>query len=453
MRTQPIPKNSEAKFHIDELFFSTTDPKGIILAGNDVFVRVSGYSSEELVGSPHNIIRHPDMPRAAFWLVWDYLLKGKSVAAYVKNMSADGSYYWVLAAMAPIKGGFLSIRMKPSTPMLAKIEGLYQQLHEIESKAKGPGDARAAALEESKAALMAALTTLGYESYDVLMGEMLLAEVKARKEAMAQIRHLTDSHAVASDSARAEELRGLQEQCAFLGKQVTDLFKSLGSFMTLEKELGETIKFIQQLSRRLRLLALNSQIQAMGLAVEGRPLQVIADQMSSCTGGVINSAMDICKHMMDVNKVLKSAAAQIATSDLSVEMMAKFLDEMTRSKGDQNSNIRREIAQLAEVAANNLDTTLTLVRSSAENVDVLRRRLEVLLREIRTLEILRVSAKAEIAQCKNSVSVSTIFENLYAQTREARNKITFLVDLVAAARIEVPDAGAIKASVSQLLAA
>ena len=106
------PCDRESPFEIDELFFSTTDRKGVITFGNDVFVRVSGHPRERLIGAPHNVIRHPDMPRAVFRLLWDYVLAGRSVVAYVKNMAADGAYYWVLALVTPIRGGFLSVRLK-----------------------------------------------------------------------------------------------------------------------------------------------------------------------------------------------------------------------------------------------------------------------------------------------------------------------------------------------------
>ncbi len=94
----------EAKFEIDELFFSITDQASTILSGNEVFVRISGYKKEELLGQFHNIIRHPDMPRVVFKMLWDHLKRDKPVVAYVKNKTKDGGYYWVLA------GGPIGIR-------------------------------------------------------------------------------------------------------------------------------------------------------------------------------------------------------------------------------------------------------------------------------------------------------------------------------------------------------
>ena len=120
------PIDRESELAVDELFISVTDRKGIIRLGNDVFVRVSKFAREELVGQPHNVIRHPDMPRCVFQALWDFLAAGKSVAAYVKNKAKDGSYYWVMAVVVPARDGYASVRLKPTTPLLAKVEAPEQ---------------------------------------------------------------------------------------------------------------------------------------------------------------------------------------------------------------------------------------------------------------------------------------------------------------------------------------
>ena len=96
------PLDRERPFGADELFFSTTDRRGVILAGNAVFQRVADYAEEELIGQAHNIVRHPDMPRGVFRVFWDHLDAKKPIAAYVKNMARDGAYYWVVATAVPM---------------------------------------------------------------------------------------------------------------------------------------------------------------------------------------------------------------------------------------------------------------------------------------------------------------------------------------------------------------
>lgn len=100
MKPPPLT-NSEIFFDDDDLIVSKTDTKGRITYANKTFCRMAGYDEAELIGRPHSIIRHPDMPRAVFKLLWDTLIEGREVFAYVKNLSRDGSYYWVFAHVTP----------------------------------------------------------------------------------------------------------------------------------------------------------------------------------------------------------------------------------------------------------------------------------------------------------------------------------------------------------------
>ena len=126
-------------FQIDELFFSTTDKKGRIEKANDVFVRVSGFPAAELQNKPHNIIRHPEMPRVVFKVLWEYIEDFRPIVAYVKNRAKDGRYYWVVALVSPTAEGYLSVRFKPSSPLLSTVEGLYRHLRKIEKSIEQSG--------------------------------------------------------------------------------------------------------------------------------------------------------------------------------------------------------------------------------------------------------------------------------------------------------------------------
>jgi len=132
------PSNVEKTFNDDEIIVSKTDTKGIITYGNELFIKMSGYTEEELLGANHNIIRHPDMPRIVFKLLWDTVQAKKEIFAYVKNMSKDGAYYWVLANVTPsydLKGniiGYYSVRRKPSREAIEKISKIYDALNAAE---------------------------------------------------------------------------------------------------------------------------------------------------------------------------------------------------------------------------------------------------------------------------------------------------------------------------------
>lgn len=87
----------ELRFDENLFIVSKTDLKGNITYANDLFIEISGYTEKELIGAPHNILRHKDMPRAVFKLLWDKIQKGEEIFAYVKNRAKSGKYYWVHA--------------------------------------------------------------------------------------------------------------------------------------------------------------------------------------------------------------------------------------------------------------------------------------------------------------------------------------------------------------------
>lgn len=134
------PTGHERTFETDEIIVSKTDLAGVITYANRVFLRVSGFSEAELIGTSHNCIRHPDMPRAVFQLLWDTLRQGREVFAYVVNLAKNGDHYWVLAHVTPTFDatqrivGYHSNRRVPDRSALAKVEPLYRQLREIEGQ-------------------------------------------------------------------------------------------------------------------------------------------------------------------------------------------------------------------------------------------------------------------------------------------------------------------------------
>lgn len=135
------PTGKEEFFKEDEIIVSKTDTKGKITYGNEVFIRLAKYEEEELLGAPHNIIRHPDMPKAVFKLLWDTIQAGNEINAYVINLAKDGSHYWVLANVTPSFDnsgniiGYYSVRRVPSKKVINEtIAPLYKKLVELESE-------------------------------------------------------------------------------------------------------------------------------------------------------------------------------------------------------------------------------------------------------------------------------------------------------------------------------
>lgn len=132
--------DKEISLNENDFIVSKTDEKGIITYCNEIFMHMAGYEEKELLRKNHNLIRHPDMPKAAFKLCWDLISNGKEFFGFVKNLRKDGSYYWVFANITPdynTQGkiiGYTSIRRKPSQKGIDAVIPIYKQLIEIEKE-------------------------------------------------------------------------------------------------------------------------------------------------------------------------------------------------------------------------------------------------------------------------------------------------------------------------------
>lgn len=146
MKRAITPSTRERIMREGDFIVSKTNPRGIITYCNPIFIEFSGYEEEELLGAQHNIVRHPDMPRAAFKLAWDTIQAGKEFFGYVKNMSKDGGYYWVFTHITPDFSpggtivGYTSVRRCPGRAAVEKIDPVYRQMLAAE-KAAGAREA------------------------------------------------------------------------------------------------------------------------------------------------------------------------------------------------------------------------------------------------------------------------------------------------------------------------
>lgn len=169
VRNQDHPHitGKERTFAEHEIIVSKTDTRGIITYANDVFLSIADYTEKEVIGKPHNLIRHPHMPHGVFKLFWEHLKSGREIFAYVVNRTKYGDHYWVLAHATPSRDaqgqitGYHSSRRVPKRAALSVIEPLYQQMREVEGRHNSPRDG----CEASYAMLMNLLQEKG-KTYD-----------------------------------------------------------------------------------------------------------------------------------------------------------------------------------------------------------------------------------------------------------------------------------------------
>ncbi|BBG66346.1 signal-transduction sensor protein=PAS/PAC domain [Hydrogenimonas sp.] len=138
---RPMPIDVEIVLDNSKYIESETDIHGNIVACNDYFAEISGYSKDELIGQPHNIVRHPDMPKIIFKILWDRIRSGHNITAVIKNMAKDGRYYWVFTHFEIIRDintkeikGYRAYRKMVSPHIKKVLDPLYKRLTEIEKE-------------------------------------------------------------------------------------------------------------------------------------------------------------------------------------------------------------------------------------------------------------------------------------------------------------------------------
>ncbi|MGZ3743742.1 MAG: PAS domain-containing protein [Pseudobdellovibrionaceae bacterium] len=339
MKNNQVLINLESPFDITELFISRTDERGILQFGNDVFVRVSEYSPEELIGSPHNIIRHPHMPKAVFRLLWDTIKQGKIIAAYVKNRSTTGKYYWVLATVFPIKGGYFSIRLKPTSEVLKVVDEIYQEVLKVENE-KG--------IDIALTRMAQLIKKAGFESYEAFQAYALRTELQLRDQAVAGI-----STSRNLDCCGVRGSRGFCEmhQLALMAaKGFADTVKSLDIFKELEKKCGAETTIIARACERLESLAVNMSISAHKLGKDGSTLAVVANTFQATAKQVIQNYNNFEKFSAEVLAKLEQVLFSISCSRVQTEMLAFFLKEsidgIANGKILNDSDVRKLLSEL-----------------------------------------------------------------------------------------------------------
>lgn len=306
----------ESQFGAAELFFSKTDFRGVIESGNSIFVRVSEYSEEELLKKPHSIVRHPDMPRAVFKLLWDFLKSEKPIIAYVKNQSKSGRFYWVLAMAFPMQDGYLSIRLKPSSPIFDKVKSLYEKMLEIEKETDHT-------MDSSTQHLIETLASLGYTSYEAFMIDALVAELNSRdailsKEkpsevAQAEIANSDLAELVASSKVCTEAVRS--------GFDITNhLYENLEQLKGHSQEISSTCQMV-------RFTTTNLTISSAKAGEAGKPLSVVSANLGKLTHDISVCANNLEETFKIFHEAVKEMNFTFAVSRFQIEMMNQLLRE------------------------------------------------------------------------------------------------------------------------------
>lgn len=383
MNVRPIKPIAEAReFRPEEIFFSTTDLKGVILSGNDVFSRISGYSKAELYGEPHNIIRHPDMPRAAFYLLWANLKNGLPFAGYVKNMAKDGRFYWVFVlAVSAGPQRYLSVRFKPTTDLRQKVEGLYAAMLAAENEALKQGGKESDALAAGIQVAVAALGTLGFANYDSF------SQLALSREMLARERHSPNTGVPAYD-------------------RVCRLFHQLEGLVESTLNLQKKAETVLQLAAEFRLHATNVNINAHRYAEAGRGLGVVAGFLGDCAVEMAKGTDALRQQIVAITKGTDVINTRISMAHLQMEMILFFQKEAALRQTTPDPEELKMLQECFEVSAREIGPALARLRDTLAPLTTCR---DAINKIVLTIEMTQVLGNTETARIPNGDKLAAMF--------------------------------------------
>lgn len=426
MNVRPVtPLGIAREFKLNEMFFSTTDARGVIVNGNEVFTRVSGFTSEELVGHAHSIIRHPHMPRAAFQLVWENLKAGRSFAGYVKNMAKDGAFYWVFAVIVPISGGrFLSIRFKPTSPTFAVVERLYEKLARTESVAIAGGAAPKEAMEKSRAQLAEELQALGFASYDLFSHVALNAELCERDSRLESAKLGLFPSALHGQNISATVAQ-LYDDGLRVYRQVTEVYGELHRFIRFHEQLQNAGRSVLGVADDFRMHALNVNITAQRHGLEGRTVGVVATFLDHYAQELGRGTHELRSHVTRTSSATESINADIAIARLQMEMILAYQAELAHGTANEKStmlfDLEEAFVERTRAAARSimeLQTESALLAESREQLS----------KVAMSIQMAQVRGLTEAARIPEAENLRTMFADFRHKIDETNKELVALDD-------------------------
>jgi len=418
----PDPINRESRFDYNELFFSITDPKSTITYANDVFVRISKYEADDIVGQLHKLIRHPDMPRSVFYEFWEHLKQNKPVAAYVKNMAKDGSFYWVMALAFPCDGGYLSVRLKPGSDLFKKIKDVYKVVLDHEQQQESVSDKKAA-MHSSHALLISELEKHGFSSYDEFMWNALQGEIANRESILES-----------SGNQNRENGDYVPSELLEMEKILRELVNALGQLKQIHTSLVGHSEYILKLSRSVLLLSKNAQISSSKLDQQDRSLSVVAEKMGEQSMDGETHLIEMQSNIFKLSELIGGLNFNIISSKLQTEITKYFLEEINETDQDNPDQLISQNRALGLL----YDAFIPKINEISTDLGRLPEALKKLLAGVREIErfllvlrFIHIKGKVEIARMNDeSNSFSNTFEELIEEVNSAEQRLDKLGDII-----------------------
>lgn len=343
---------ADARLRLEDLIFTRTDGRGVIQSGNAVFQSISVYAWERIIGAPHRIVRHDDMPKGLFHLLWDNIKAGQPMAAYVQNMAEDGTSYWVFSTILPLEDGYISLRLKPSGDYLWKLIPIYQAVRAEE---------RAGTLtpQESGEKIVQAVKALGFADYAEFMTFALRDEALSRDTILRRPRGGTRDN-------------------------LTEMFREI-------RKMESRAFKVEQTFRKTHQIPYNMRLQAGRLEGSDGPISVISSNHRQMTQTLEENLARFSADSSVGAEAIRLALFKTSVAALVEEVARAYEAESDHGHWDKPG----QLAELLTLASRYRNESVQEVRMLSERVRRFGQQCRDMRRMMSSLELTRIMCKIE----------------------------------------------------------
>lgn len=351
----PIPTGMLHSVAIEDLFFSMTDADGIITEANAVFAHNARYARSELIGSPLEVIHHPEMPAGLHVLISEILAAGRPACAYLLNLGGDGSAYWAFAAMVPVAGGCLAVRMTPSNYAARDLlEGVYRDVHAAELEAAERGMAPGHVALFGAALIRQTLAQSGAGSFEELMLDLVPAELEARE---------ANRFCLPDVSDEPDDVQAAVADVTAVRRLLSDWVATLRESLTDTSSLGRDLR-----RTRHALLTLTRQVTAARSAGLPRDTARRAQPLLDAIAQASMRASETGAQLDDVVRTRKHLVLAATIAALHAETILRFI--VARARGSEDPSVTdRATDALTAALLGILDTNVEADIAATSGVD------------------------------------------------------------------------------------
>ncbi len=417
MRKQFNCVSRERDFQISELFFSTTDKRGVIRCGNDVFTRVSGYDEGEIIGRAHSIVRHPDMPAAVFSLFWSMIQAGESIAAYVKNRAKDGEYYWVMAMATPTQDGYLSVRLKPTSRLFPLVQQVYEQVLADEQSAEDRGKSKEEVIKIGLDSLDQQLRRLGFESYSRFMLHALTTEMTARHRAMkgqVEAKEATSDSPSWRPTPSDDGIASMALINFSCDRQLDAMLSSIERLKMANGVFIEAGRLIQNRSESIATIAMNAKVSA-STPVLGAISGLLSEAEHDNSSAIKQLRQTVDQLMQNLDRL----SFEVCVAALQGEIATHYLREIQRGSSHEASIEPLKILfKASDRAIDSMCLQLDVASSWFQQLESVTNQLQ---RNAKSLRFIRTAGVTESSNLSRGHAFGSLFEQIKSHIEQVLN--------------------------------